>query len=59
LSTYHRIITGGRPHLPAGSSQPEPPLTSKITISGWSTDVERHVNATICLVNGVIWARLR
>jgi len=26
----------------------------KITIFGWSTDVERHVNATICLVDGVI-----
>jgi pimeloyl-ACP methyl ester carboxylesterase len=36
LSTYHRIITGGRPDLPAAQPRPEPPLTSKITISGWS-----------------------
>jgi hypothetical protein len=37
LSTYHRIITGGRPHLPAGPG-PEPPQTSKITNSSWSTN---------------------
>jgi hypothetical protein len=31
----------------------------KITNSGWSTDVERYVNVAICLVDGVILARLR
>jgi hypothetical protein len=31
----------------------------KITIYGWSTDVERHVNGAICLVDGVISARVR
>jgi hypothetical protein len=30
--------------------------TMNITIYGWSTDVERHVNVTICLVDGVISA---
>jgi ABC-type transport system involved in cytochrome bd biosynthesis fused ATPase/permease subunit len=43
LSTYHRIITGGRPGLPAGSSRPQPALTSKITISGWSTNLRNQV----------------
>jgi hypothetical protein len=37
LSTYHRIITGGRPRLPAGSTVPGAALTSQVTISGWST----------------------
>jgi len=31
----------------------------KITISGWSTDVERLVKATVCLVDGVISAQMR
>src|SRR5215217_6910147 len=35
------------------------PLTSKITISGWSTDVERCVNGAVCLVDGAISARVR
>jgi hypothetical protein len=29
----------------------------KITIYGWSTDVERLVKATFCLVDGMIWRR--
>jgi hypothetical protein len=31
----------------------------KVTISGWSTDVERRVNGAVCLVDGVISARVR
>ncbi len=27
----------------------------KITISGWSTDMERLVKATVCLVDGMVW----
>jgi hypothetical protein len=26
----------------------------KITIYGWSTDVERLVNGSVCLVNGMV-----
>jgi hypothetical protein len=26
----------------------------KITISGWSTDMERPVKATVCLVDGMV-----
>jgi hypothetical protein len=37
LSTCHRIITGGRPGLPTGPTASRATLTSKITISGWST----------------------
>src|SRR5215204_4342611 len=33
LSTQHRIINGGRPHLLTGL----PTLTSQVTIYGWST----------------------
>jgi hypothetical protein len=29
----------------------------KITISGWSTDMERLVKATVCLVDGMVWGQ--
>jgi hypothetical protein len=34
-------------------------LSSQVTIYGWSTDVERLVKATVCLVDGVISAQMR
>jgi NAD(P)-dependent dehydrogenase (short-subunit alcohol dehydrogenase family) len=30
--------------------------TSQVTISGWSTDVERSVKWPFCLVDGWLWA---
>jgi hypothetical protein len=34
-------------------------LSSQVTIYGWSTDVERCVNGAVCLIDGVISARVR
>jgi hypothetical protein len=39
--------------------RPDRPLTSQVTISGWSTDVERPVKGLFRLVDGMISAQMR
>jgi DDE superfamily endonuclease len=56
------LVAVAAPTAGLHSGLPLPPArqrTVKITISGWSTDVERRVKATFCLVDGMISAQVR
>jgi hypothetical protein len=59
VASGHRPIFGcvhntGSSTVAALLRSPALPLTSQVTNSGWSTDVERLVKAMFCLVDGVI-----
>jgi hypothetical protein len=45
------MIDGGRPACLLASEHPSP---SQVTIYGWSTDVERLVNGSVSLVDGMV-----
>jgi hypothetical protein len=52
-SAWPRRQSSPRPHLALPTTGSLGPM--KITISGWSTDMERLVNVGVCLVDGMIW----